>query len=325
MGHVFRTLEFRARAHRPRRGIGSLRARLALPLAIAAILVIVGGCDDGAIVPVGDTPSVLSTYPADGDTLVPSDTVVTVLFDRPMDRFTLSSATFVLEGPRGVVDATVTAGERSATLTPRLRLSGHSCYTARLDHRIADAEGTPIGVPYAWSFTTGVSVLRIFPDVEYTIRDLGPDGDPDELVFGGPPGRHLFAGAGDGFVDRAVIEFPLDAIEADSVIQAIAFFTVAAVPIPGGVDRMEYWGLTSYGVASTYEWSRGFLIAAFEVIDMRAGTTYACRMTEAINEALSAGRSHAAFRIVLSGGAYAEIASTTGLTGFAGPFVILEY
>ncbi|MBN1885033.1 MAG: Ig-like domain-containing protein [Candidatus Krumholzibacteriota bacterium] len=294
-------------------------------LVISVLLAAAAGCDEDALLPPDGAPRVLATSPAEGDTLVPVDAAVTVFFDRFMDRSTISSGSFTLDGPTGPVDATVATGERSATLSPRSRLAGHSLYTARLDPGIADAQGAVLGVPYAWSFTTGVANLRLAPDAEFTVRDLGPDGAPDEIAFGGPPGRHLFAGAADGYTDRAVIEFPLDAIATGAVLEAILFFNITSVSTPGGATSVEFWGFAGDGDAGTGDWDAGFLIQAIADADLQAGTTYACLMTEAINAAIAVGAMHVGFRLVVSGGAYAEIASTTDITSLPGPTLIAVY
>ena len=86
-----------------------------------------------------------------------------------------------------------------------------------------------MNVPYAWTFSTGTTPLLLYPDIEFTIRDDNGDGNPDELVGGGPPGRLLQAGVNGLQVDRAVIEFPLDQIVHDQVIDAVAIITFSDI------------------------------------------------------------------------------------------------
>lgn len=109
------------------------------------------GCSDDSCNGPGDTkaPRVAGTFPAEGDTNIAPDTVVTVTFGERMDPATISAGSFTLEGPRGPVAAGVSFDGLTATLTPFVQLAGHSLYTAKIDAGVTDLAGNRMGVPYA--------------------------------------------------------------------------------------------------------------------------------------------------------------------------------
>jgi hypothetical protein len=296
-------------------------------LAILLVLCAAGCSDDNDCNGPGDTesPRVLSTFPAEGDTNIAPDTVVTVTFNERMISSTISAGAFTLEGPRGGVVATVSFDGLKATLTPYVQLAGHSVYTARIDAGVSDLAGNRMGVPYAWSFTTGVTFLQLHPDIEFTVRDIGPDGTPDELVGGGPPGRLLRAGETSERADRAVMEFPLGDIVHDEVLQAIILFNFSENSPVLATVHLEGWGFSGDGLGELVDWSGGHLIREFDSLEIGAGMTMALTMTETINAALSAGATHVGFRLVVTGESQVEISTTNGPSAYPGAVIILEY
>lgn len=287
----------------------------AVMIALAAVLwLCAAGCseDDSTCPADVEAPRVESTYPVEGDTLVPPDTFVTVTFDEIMDPATISAGTFILEGPRGTVAATVSYLGSTAKLTPYEPLAGHSVYTAHIDGGVTDFGGNRMGVPYAWSFTTGTTHLILYPDIEFTVRDTDGDGEPDELAGGGPPGRLLMAGDAGVQEDRAVMEFPLVDIVHDEVLEAIIFITLSESTLPSVPGDIGGWGYSGEGEGNLSDWNAGALLRTFEDTDISAGTTIAFPMTDAINASLASGATHVGFRVIVTGGAQVEIATTTG-------------
>jgi hypothetical protein len=284
------------------------------------------GCaeDDCGCGAIESAPRVASYYPGNGDADVPPDTFLTVVFDREMDPASVSAGTFTLEGPRGVVSAIITFDSVTAILTPAAPLAGHSSHTARLDRGISDLLGNEMGVPFAWSFTTGTTDLIISPTQEYTVRDEDGDGSPDSLVGGGPPGRLLLTGENGVMEDRAVLQFPLTAIAHDSVLAAVGFVTIMSSTAPSTPVRIEMWGFTGAGSAELSDWSSGSLVQSIDNIEIWAGQTIAIPMTGTINSALNGGDTHAGFRIVVIGATHVEITTTAG-TQNNRPRIVLQY
>ncbi len=282
---------------------GIIAVVLALILAAGSI-----GCSDETTCPVpADPPRIIAHYPANGDTLVEPDTFLTVTFDVPMDPATLSAGSITLEGPLGTVGASVSLNGATVTLTPFDILAGRSIYTARVAAGVSSKAGTPMGVDYAWSFTTDYSPLLLRPDIEFTVRDSDGNSEPDSIYGNGPPGRHLLMGDLGAVEDRAVMEFPLDEIVHDEVLEAVIIFTIYDATSETTPARMEAWGFPGNGTAETADWSSGHLIVGYDMIEIRSGNSYAFPMTDTINSALAEGATHVGFRVVLSGGPHAQI------------------
>ena len=300
-----------------------VRLELALILTASILLVTIGCSDDTTCPEPADPPRITAHYPAANDTLVPADTFLTVTFDMDMDPATVSAGSFTLEGPRGIVGASVSLDGATATLTPFEILAGHSRYTARVSSGAASSAGTPMGVDYAWSFTTGSSPLLLYPEIEFTLRDSDGDSFADSIYAGGPPGRYLLTGELGDAEDRAVMEFSLDEIVHEEVLEALIFITVYDVSLENVPVRMEAWGYSGNGTAEITDWGSGHLIVGYDLDEIHSGTTYAFPMTDAINGALADEAAYVGFRLVLTGGPHAQI-YTTSVEEYMRPRLILH-
>jgi len=101
-------------------------------------------------------PATVTTTPVAGSTTVPINASVLATFSRDMYAPSLTGATFTLSGAAGQVNAAVSydPGSRTATLTPSAGLVPNTTYTATLASTVSAADGTPLGSPTSWSFTT---------------------------------------------------------------------------------------------------------------------------------------------------------------------------
>lgn len=292
-----------------------IRRILGIAGVFALVLLVVDCSDDNCVCPeTGYGPRVTGTYPQGGSVEIPTDTFLTVVFDKKMDPATISAGSFTLQGPRGPVNGIVSFDSSfTATFTPLERLAGHSVFTARIDAGVRDASGRRMGVPYAWSFSSGTTPLLLYPDIEFTIRDDNGDGSPDSLLGGGPPGRLLQAGVNGLLVDRAVLEFPLDQIVHDEVIEAMAFITFSASSVPYGIAHVESWGFIGNGSGELSDWNNGSLTFAYDDLEVRAGMTIALPIVDVINAALGSGATHVGLRVAVTGEPVVEFATSGGI------------
>jgi hypothetical protein len=105
-------------------------------------------------------PTIVSTFPANGATSVPVNSIVTATFSKAMNPLSITSATFTLTDPHGaVVTGTYSyiPGTLTATFTPTANLVSDTIYTADITSGATDSTGNPLGTtgaPNPWSFTT---------------------------------------------------------------------------------------------------------------------------------------------------------------------------
>lgn len=105
-------------------------------------------------------PQVSSVSPANGSTNVPVNTVVTAVFNEPMNPATINGTTVQLfNSSNATVAATVSynAAAKTVTLTPSAPLSNISQYSARVkggSSGVKDVAGNALAADYNWSFTT---------------------------------------------------------------------------------------------------------------------------------------------------------------------------
>lgn len=128
---------------------------------LAAIVVILlsAGCSDEEAPPVmPDTapPTVVSTYPAVGETGVPRDVAISATFSEAMDRWTFSDSTFVISAG---MTGTIQYENRTVTLTPFTLFQYNKTYTAVITTGVTDVAGNPLAENYVWSFKTTPGVI----------------------------------------------------------------------------------------------------------------------------------------------------------------------
>jgi len=103
---------------------------------------------------------VISTNPANGSTNIPVNATVNATFSEAMNPLTISTITFKLVAPLGVViNGTVAYDSVNfiATFIPTSNLAANTLYTATVTIGAQDLSGNPLGpglVPNPWTFTT---------------------------------------------------------------------------------------------------------------------------------------------------------------------------
>jgi hypothetical protein len=133
-------------------------------------------------------PVVVSVTPANEETAVAINTVVTATFSKDMDPATLNTSTFILQHDSPTVagtatyfrktaittiSGTVSCSGKTATFTPSSNLVPNTTYTAKITTGAMDSEGNPLASDYSWSFTTAISspVISVTPST-ITIQAL---------------------------------------------------------------------------------------------------------------------------------------------------------
>jgi hypothetical protein len=100
-------------------------------------------------------PTVVSTVPANGASVVPVNTLVSATFSEAMNAATITGATFTVTGPGTTpVAGAVTYSGTMATFTPTLDLANSTLFTATITTGAKDPTGAPLAANFVWTFTT---------------------------------------------------------------------------------------------------------------------------------------------------------------------------
>ena len=132
-----------------------------MPLALLLITACGGGGGGGAA-PAGaaDTsgPTVTAISPADNDTSVLTDAVLSITFDEPLDEATLTSSSFSLTAGSNAVAGTIAydSATNTASFTPAAALKAGTLHTATLTTAVKDASGNNLAAVFELTFTTVV-------------------------------------------------------------------------------------------------------------------------------------------------------------------------
>ena len=124
--------------------------------------------------PAPEAPSVTGTDPSDGGVDVSIGTPISVTFSEPMNP-QASEAAFSSQPPITCTfgwDATDT----TLTCTPESELTPETTYTLTIAASASGADGTPLGAPHEFSFTTApeVTQLCVFGTARFGACRLGP-------------------------------------------------------------------------------------------------------------------------------------------------------
>jgi hypothetical protein len=105
-------------------------------------------------------PTVISTDPADTNTDVPLNQVVTAIFSELMNSSTVNGTSFTLLNGAVSVAGTVACPGTTATFTPTASLLASTTYTAIITTAVTDLAANAMVVEVAWSFTTGAAAAQ---------------------------------------------------------------------------------------------------------------------------------------------------------------------
>src|SRR6266852_3654121 len=102
-------------------------------------------------------PTIVSTVPASGATVVPVNTLVSGTFSEVMNAATVNGTTFTVTGPGATpVAGAVTYAGSTATFTPAVILANSDVFTATITTGAKDPAGAPLAANFVWTFTTAV-------------------------------------------------------------------------------------------------------------------------------------------------------------------------
>jgi hypothetical protein len=118
---------------------------------LATVLVVfIAGCGQETVT----VPSVVSTVPANRATSVVVNTPISATFSVAMKPSSITSSTFTVTGPGGVVPGAVSYSGLTATFTPTADLAYGTTYTGTITTGATDPGGAPLLGNYVWTFTT---------------------------------------------------------------------------------------------------------------------------------------------------------------------------
>jgi outer membrane protein assembly factor BamB len=113
-------------------------------------------------------PTISSTSPAYSASNVAINTTITVIFSKPIDPTTMTTAEFMLMNGSTPISGTVTSNGTTATFTLSAPLNFSTTYTATITSGVKDVLGNVMGSNFSWSFTTGAAPDITPPTVSST-------------------------------------------------------------------------------------------------------------------------------------------------------------
>lgn len=118
-------------------------------------------------------PVILTLFPDQGASDVPTNRGVTVTFSEAVDPMTVTPETFFVGLSAEPHSGEVHRSGATATWTPSIHLAPHTTYTATLTTGVKDLSGNPLERDRSWTFTTGADLDATSPAVLSTVPQDG--------------------------------------------------------------------------------------------------------------------------------------------------------
>lgn len=99
-------------------------------------------------------PVVISTDPTPGQGNVALNKIITATFSVPMDRTTLTNATFIVKQGLNTIAGVITYNGTTVSFAPSNPLMANTVYTVTITTGATSTQGTPLAADYTWNFTT---------------------------------------------------------------------------------------------------------------------------------------------------------------------------
>ena len=106
-------------------------------------------------------PMVTSILPAAGAAGVPLNGGISATFSEPMDRATLTPATFTLTSAGAPIAGSVVSTATTVAFLPTALLAASTTYVATVTTGVQSAAELPMSAPYTWSFETGTTTTTM--------------------------------------------------------------------------------------------------------------------------------------------------------------------
>jgi hypothetical protein len=135
----------------------------------------------------GTVPTVTSTNPASGATVVPLNQKIAVTFNQAMSPATITAAgAFTLQVTAGSVPVagtvTYVAAANTALFTPTVNLVPSTQFTAAIAPTVQSASGNLIAGSHLWNFTTGINANTTPPTVVSTLPTSAATAVPTNAI-----------------------------------------------------------------------------------------------------------------------------------------------
>ena len=106
-------------------------------------------------------PVVISTDPANNDTGVVLNKIITTTFNTAMNPTTINGTTFTLKQGTTLIAGVVTYSGTMASFIPTLPLTANTTYTGTITTGALNTAGIALTNDYVWNFTTGILTAPI--------------------------------------------------------------------------------------------------------------------------------------------------------------------
>ena len=151
-----------------------MKTRRLLTTAVAAFFMaaFMGSCKDENTEIIGLCPLVVETFPANQETNVLLDVMLTARFNEAMNPATVTPQVFTLTSPgsKGLMELegmlTYNSADYTMSFVPTQKLVAGTTYTGTISSSVRDLMGNSLQEDYVWTFTTGSDISPFVTSVD---------------------------------------------------------------------------------------------------------------------------------------------------------------
>lgn len=143
----------------------------------AIVLSIVGlfaGCsDDDFQENIGLCPEVSATSPANSETSVSLNRVITVTFNEEMNPATINASSFTIVNGTTNISGVISYSGNTASFTPTGNLVANKTYIGKVTTAVKDLNGNAMQEDYIWTFSTGTTLQPLVISTDPANNETG--------------------------------------------------------------------------------------------------------------------------------------------------------
>ncbi len=147
-----------------------MKRKKLLSVIVLSIAALFGACSEETI---GLCPEVSATSPANGETSVALNKVITVTFNKEMNPSTINATSFTIVNGTTSIPGIITYSGNTASFTPTVNLVANKTYIGKVTTAVKDLDGNAMLEDFIWTFSTGTTLQPLVISTDPASNETG--------------------------------------------------------------------------------------------------------------------------------------------------------
>ncbi|MES2863450.1 MAG: Ig-like domain-containing protein [Bacteroidota bacterium] len=151
-----------------------MKRKKLLSVIVLSIAALFGACsEDDFQETIGLCPEVSATSPANGETSVALNKVITVTFNKEMNPSTINATSFTIVNGTTSIPGIITYSGNTASFTPTVNLVANKTYIGKVTTAVKDLDGNAMLEDFIWTFSTGTTLQPLVISTDPASNETG--------------------------------------------------------------------------------------------------------------------------------------------------------